>query len=64
MGTQTVKDCKCGGKAVVRKTNKNKWSVICSCCQRFYTKDKDTREAAVSAWNENIESVGKKKKAK
>lgn len=61
MGTQDVKECKCGGKPVVRKTNKGMWNVICTCCQRFYTKNKDTRDEAISAWNSNIESIGKKK---
>lgn len=65
MGTQDVKPCKCGGRPVVRKSNKGKWSIICTCCQKFYTRDKDTREDAISAWNNNIESVkAKKKKAK
>ena len=55
MGTHEVKKCKCGGMAVVRKD-------ICSCCQKFYTRNKDSREEAIAAWNNNIESVGKKAK--
>ena len=62
MGTHEVKRCKCGGVAVVRKDNTGKWNVICSCCQKFYTRNKETREAAIKAWNDNIESVGKKDK--
>lgn len=62
MGTHEVKKCKCGGMAVVRKDNKGKWNVICSCCQKFYTRNKDSREEAIAAWNNNIESVCKKAK--
>ena len=61
MGTHEVKKCKCGGIAVVRKDNKGKWNVICSCCQRFYTRNKPTREEAISAWNDNIDLATKKK---
>ena len=57
-----MEPCKCGGKPVIAKTNKGKWRVMCPSCQRFYTRDKDSREEAVTAWNDNIASVGKKKK--
>lgn len=62
MGTNDMQPCKCGGKPIVAKTNKKKWRVMCPNCQRFYTKEKDTREDAVAAWNANISLVGKKGK--
>ena len=54
--------CRCGGKPLVQHTNKKMWRVLCPHCQKYFTRDKTTREEAVTAWNENIASVGKKKK--
>ena len=62
MSTNDLKPCKCGATPVIRKTNKRKFNVTCPCCQKFYTRDFDSRDGAVTAWNDNIESVGKKKR--
>ena len=63
MSTKDLVQCKCGATPIDAKPNKKKWRVMCPGCQRFYTRDKDTREEAVTAWNENIGSIGKKKSA-
>ena len=64
MSTRDAQSCPCGAKPVIRKKNNKKWDVTCPCCQRYYTKEFDTRDEAVSAWNNNIGNVGKSKKHK
>lgn len=60
MPNEELKNCRCGGKPLVRRTNKKKFNVLCPHCQRFYSRDHDTREEAVSAWNANISTKAKK----
>ena len=62
MGTKNLKSCKCGATPIVAKTNKGKWRVMCPTCQKFYTRDHETRDDAVIGWNENIDAIFAKKK--
>jgi uncharacterized Zn finger protein (UPF0148 family) len=62
MANEDINACVCGGKPLVRKMNSKKFNVLCPHCQRYYTRDKDTREEAIAAWNENIGLVKKSRK--
>ena len=62
MGTSSMVSCRCGAKPIVAKTNTKKWRVMCPGCQRYYTPDYDSRDEAISAWNDNIESKKKNRK--
>ena len=62
MSTINMQSCRCGAKPVIAKTNKGKWRALCPGCQRYYTPDMDTREAAVSAWDKNIAEIINRKK--
>lgn len=62
MANEDINACVCGGKPLVRKMNTKKFNVLCPHCQRYFTRDKDTREEAIAAWNENIGLVKKSKR--
>lgn len=63
MSQLELNKCRCGGIPLVRKMNSKKYNVLCPHCQRYFSRDHDTREEAVAAWNENIggKSRGKSK---
>lgn len=64
MANEDIENCICGGKPLVRRTNKKKFNVLCPHCQRYYTHDHDNRQEAIDAWNENIGLVRKSRKKK